>query len=378
MSMDKKQKTMLVITIIAFGYLGYQIYGLMAGDIDDSPQVAESAHPYSMHTTYRDAKEPNHTTLASTVMPQEQAKAAITLQQAPLEAGQKAYLNMVNQYELAKMRRRLLDEQAAIAAAQHRIAVLNKETREVNGNLKDLKENNNDVSLVSGDHPGQFQLSYVDRQAGHWSATLNKEGRYYPVHIGSKLVGGSTITDINRQGVTLRMGDKQEKITFDGIKIFPEKRSTNIKLSMLNKNPKAIRLAVADSVAQPHQSALYTKGEQRILRLPKDSYTIQVIGSYHQNIVENFATSNDLGDRAMQFYVMSRGKRWYMLLYDNYPTREAAQKALNHLSPNLRSETPWVRAVSGIQNRIRQQHSTISSSKDAPHHSCRAFCYHAA
>lgn len=487
MQMDMKQKTLLVLTVAAFGYLGYQVYGLMKGDMGSLLPMVQSAPRYSQHThlatsnngPIQTANAAESVTVSS--VPNVIVPSPVTLQHAPLEAGQKAYLHMVNQYELAKMKRRLLEERAAISAAQHRIATLNKQTRDIDSSLAGSADTY-DHTETNTRRNVPYQLSYVDRQNGAWSATLSRSGYYFQVHVGSQLLDGAKVTHISRQGVTLQTGQSREKVTFEGIVAMPaEKAPVVVKLvetdihpssarleeqvrhallaanilttrkvttnlndatmvktqekiskkaaatpdkkerdivlatkkpapkpmakSPVKKPPEKKKLVIKRKVAVPvktvvvkapkpkagpkpsvelaevkkpkpiavapkpvkpitmlasaprHTNTRYTEDEHRILALPKHSYTIQLIGSYHSDIVENFAIVNDLGNRAMQFHVRNRGKKWYMLLYDNYPTRSAAQAALNNLPPDLAPENPWIREVVVMRNDIsRSKH----------------------
>ncbi|MCB1827152.1 MAG: hypothetical protein KDH94_01920, partial [Coxiellaceae bacterium] len=132
MQMDIKQKTLLVLTIGAFSYLGYQVYDMMKNDMDSPPPVAHSAPHYSSGPVQTaNAAVRTSTPTAAVALPTPPPE----MHQAPLATSQKAYLHMVNQYELAKMKRRLLEERAAIAAAQQRIASLNKQTHDIDASL---------------------------------------------------------------------------------------------------------------------------------------------------------------------------------------------------------------------------------------------------
>lgn len=214
MMMNTKKKTMLIISIVALGYLGYQVYGWATGDIGVMPQTAELAHQVNTQPIL----------VASAAVDDAQEKNDSDEQPA-LEAGQRAYLSMVNQYELVKMERQLLDEKAAIAAARLKIATLNKKTREID-RVIDKTPEYGEVSAVSNWHSGELQLNCVDRLNGQWSATLEKNGHYYQVHVGSTLEGHYTVTNISREGVILKEGRDRRRLTFSGIEILPKEHDT--------------------------------------------------------------------------------------------------------------------------------------------------------
>ena len=522
MQMDKKQKTLLVITIAAFGYLGYQVYGLVSHDVSSQPTAEQTSRSYQSQMARNSETGPVQTAEAATrnasiqdaAIPQtgNSTPRQAQLQLRPLVKAQKTYLSMVNQYELAKMKRRLLEERAAIAAAQHRIATLNKQTRGINDSL--LEQPSADYDNASDPHPkAHYQLSYLDNQHGQWTATLNKSGHYHEVSVGTELPDGAKILKIDRQGVTLEKGDQNKLITFDGIipvkaaavkapapeakvtsnpaptikiktsteevpkiseanetimsadtiekaaqkallnaGLIPEKKQVSEKAKIIktsdekkvgiataelsdriepglpkptekteqdiaskqanvlhveasipvkdkerdivvaqndvarpakaktaevktaerksaeikaletkapepakNVNPVAAKIPMRTATSPLNTKARYTEDEHRLLRLPSHEYTIQLIGSYHRDIVENFAIANDLGNEAMQFHVENRGRPWYMLFYGNYRTRTEAQTALRQLPPNLVPERPWIRRVADVQHDVRNR-----------------------
>ena len=539
--MGAKEKSLIVLTVMAFGYLGHEVYGLMQQDMSSPVKMAASSRVSARHqrmdndsiaianAAENSRSQPLQAASLDAVKP-------ASLPYQPLATGQRAYLHMVNQYELAKMKRRLLEERAAIAAAQHRIATLNKETRQIDDSVS-TDDSVYDDSAVSSHHSVSYVLSYVGRQHGEWTATLNRNGHYYEVQAGSLLSEGEKVLAISRRGVTIQAHDERERVTFDGTEVIPTKApvlktsahpikalktvlqdkppadlegqarralmaagmlstqkmpSTHAKKTILSTQesrlkekmdsanklattiaaevqkkhsdtimptqdsatkkptvvaPKSINdqlkaasssialkkkmltaknqadkahlskgkradikkspivfSAVTDTVkvsnvasrhvlkktipakpsspgslpsikkhslnrtaqknqatsnrisAAPRHTAMrYSQDEGRLLDLPKNSLTIQLIGSYHPDIVENFAIANDLGNRAIQVYVTNRGKKWYMLFYGDYQTKKAAQAALRDLPPNLTPEHPWVRRLSTLQYKIRQE-----------------------
>lgn len=322
--MGIKQKTLLVVTMAAIGYLGYQVYELVYQDVSNRPAMVNQGLVSSAIAA------PAKKAAQAAAIPQVQTSASKQAQHRPLQPGQKAYLRMVNQYELLKMKRRLLEEQAAVAAAQNRIATLNKKTRDIDASLSN-----------AGSSRLRYQLSYLDNQRGRWSATLYKAGHYHEVNVGSMLSGGVKIVKINRHGVMFKDGSKYALLTFKGM--MPVVR---IKAAVV----KAVRKRPTSRVNQH-----YNQDEMRLLNMNPHSYTIQLIGSYHREVVEKFALFNHLEKTAMQFYVNNRGRPWYMLLYGDYGSRAKAVQALWKLPPNLTPKRPWVRRIAGVKRDIRRR-----------------------
>ena len=563
MRMDTKQKTLLVMTIAAFGYLGFQVYGLVRQDVSTRTNAIQT------NPVYRTQAENDSPTLVQTanagprevgapaVIPQSQN--LTQLQHAPLVRGQKAYLDMVNQYELAKMKRRLLEERASIAEAQHRIATLNQKTREIDEGLMGQTSGTETV-LTNARSNAPYNLSYLDNQHGQWTATLAKSGNYHEVGVGTELPNGAKVVNINRQGVTLENGAHRELVTFNGIvavkvpTVLPKarvsaaavnanilkistpmkfatiekpvaianvlkvaapmkvaiiakpsaealkaavpivqskpvkvlkiamrtvptamvvskpvavdvkqvnyqadivklaartaliktkpsdiERADTLKLATdivkkvaLNSNPentaKAVAilkttilkkdqpeatptdmpLAVARGIVSKQMDVLskgvnlkkkvslnlreptklsrsdqalmqtadepshlgnfsavsdanlngklvYSADEQRILKMSSRDYTIQLIGSYHRDVVDGFIVAHNLDGKTLKFHVNNRGKKWHMVLYGDYKNLAQARQALYALPAKLTPEHPWLRRIAGVQRAIKKR-----------------------
>lgn len=205
--MDTKQKSLLILTVAALGFLGYQIFQLVDRDITESPVIVEStASPL-----------PSSSVASAQPMIQKQAmplqkKLLIQGSSDNLSQRQNEYVQMLNQFELVKLHRQLLEEETAVATAQNQIAQLHSQTAKITGM-------NADDSNAS-DSPA-FALNYIDQQDGEWSATLHIGSNYQSVTCGSLLSNGYQVVDINHQGVTLQKNQSRELLTFNGITALP-------------------------------------------------------------------------------------------------------------------------------------------------------------
>ena len=559
MQMDKKQTALLVLTISAFGFLGYQIYALVNDDItphnlqqrvqanavavpvEKNPNqslmlvkrkpaeaakvhLAKDAQSSSEATVKSEPQEPAETSVPAIkpIVPAPSHSVAPTLvahhetaegqpvtnhdiarmaihsmshpyheqqplfYKVPLAGTQKEYIRIVNAYELAKMKRQLLDEEAAIAEARHRIAKLNERTSEISGNADQGFYNLSTSNIETNE--ARYALSYVDNQNGQWSATLKRGKQYIEVQQGSELPDGSTVESVNQQGVVLSHHDKRFRITFDGtremkvssVKVEQPKQITSAKVEpvaavhspkftplpkglvttpqareiawheasvlrdktlkkvaeksepkatakasvekasaakqakaekleskakpvkvempvseiarKLNLRPISIRPKLHEayateevlgppepvptpqdikerlqndvdakkSTAHPEMDmAKLSEDEQYIALVPGSHYTIQLLGTYSEGVVDNFILSNHLGPNIHQFYVYHGKKPWHMLLYGNYKTKEAANAALASLPDRLKPEGPWVRPYAEVQGDLyKRVHSS--------------------
>ncbi|QLH41574.1 MAG: SPOR domain-containing protein [Coxiellaceae bacterium] len=50
---------------------------------------------------------------------------------------------------------------------------------------------------------------------------------------------------------------------------------------------------------------------------------------------------------------MHNNKPWYVLIYGNYASPQAAKAALDQLPKNLKQLKPWVRPLSSVQSAIK-------------------------
>jgi hypothetical protein len=197
---EKKQSVTLAATVLTFCFLGYQIYKLVRDDVVLTPM----ATPSEMILTppQANASVEQHPVV---VAPAPKVKKLNT--SYSLSPDQQQYVEIANQYQLAKMKRQLLDEQASVAEEVQRIAEIKAKTRQLQGSTDDALSNDNST----------YQLSYVDQKNGQWSATLIKEGQYQEVTIGTLLSDGMKVAAIRAGGVLLQKGSQEEWVTFNGL-----------------------------------------------------------------------------------------------------------------------------------------------------------------
>lgn len=228
--MDKKQKGLIALTVVAVGFLGYQVFQLVNGDVSQditdsviasmptsqSKQPVNEFAPSYLQTTKPVntpkavpanmlVKKPTMTTPDKTVENNKQAYANA------MAKSQQSYLKMINQYELAKMQRQLLDEQAAIESARNKIIQISQKNKALGGN-----HNFNTSGLSASGDLEALRLSYIDKQDDAWTATIGQGDQYQQVSVGSILPGNYKVLEINHRGVLLKKNNKQLLITFSG------------------------------------------------------------------------------------------------------------------------------------------------------------------
>lgn len=179
-----RQKVMLALTILAAAFLAWQIYNFVHGNTAPSKPV--SMGPASKISA---APVPAGGSQVPMVQP-----LPVSSNLALVEH-QQQYLNLVREYQITKMKRQVVEEEASLANAQKRISDAGR-----NGALVGLDTLGNDDAFASGG----YQLAYLDRQAGRWTATIAQGNQYKEVHIGTRLADGSRVIAVSGKGVVLQ------------------------------------------------------------------------------------------------------------------------------------------------------------------------------
>ena len=94
--------------------------------------------------------------------------------------------------------------------------------------------------------------------------------------------------------------------------------------------------------------------ETWLLAQPGGNYTVQIFGSHDVRATERFKNSYRLKDRTAVYRTGRDGKDWYVIVVGSYGTREAAQRAIQGLPPEVKRNNPWPRNLASVQESIRQ------------------------
>ena len=95
-------------------------------------------------------------------------------------------------------------------------------------------------------------------------------------------------------------------------------------------------------------------GERVLLAADKDNYTLQLMGSHNINRITNFIAQQKNPERFYYFSSNHMGKRWYVVVYNSFRSKQQAQLGISELPPNLQDQKPWVRSIAGIQLDIKK------------------------
>lgn len=94
-----------------------------------------------------------------------------------------------------------------------------------------------------------------------------------------------------------------------------------------------------------------TADEQFLVAQPATHFVLQIMGSDDQARVRGFIARAGVPLRV--YRKMNNGKDWYSVVYGNYGSRAAAEKAQKNLPKGLAGSKPWVRRLDAVQKEIR-------------------------
>lgn len=96
-----------------------------------------------------------------------------------------------------------------------------------------------------------------------------------------------------------------------------------------------------------------TPQEHRLLAVPSQFFTLQLIGVSNLKTLFTFIEQNHLS-KAIYFQSRLNGKPWYVLLYGKYPSGESAKKAIQTLPKVVQAQKPWVRTLLSVHQSIKR------------------------
>lgn len=406
--MDKRQTIILSVTVALVLVLGEQVYQLLHHDVAHKSK----AIPVAMASTPRPTEmvTPRSTTPARAPVFQAQLPPSVVANQQHLVTHQEKYIALVNQYELAKMQRQLLEEEVAIASARERIAEINEKTRQLAGpsttttpadDLEPAASLTDNTTPHTNSPAPTYQLAYLDHQGETYTATLVTNGRYQEVSAGAQLADGNQITHIDTNGVEMQVNHQPYRLTFNGLMPIKneepvlahaaeEKKPVDLKTETLPvksesakpiepktdtiqdfnslthlekqlfKPKRSLSLSrpatkINKKQAPKSSASAYTLDEILLLELPPTSYTIELKSATEKHDLVNFAKENALGENAI-FYTKSQDNRtWYVLLYSYFNSKSDALAALQKLPEQMLAQHPQIQPLTLVQNWIKKR-----------------------
>jgi septal ring-binding cell division protein DamX len=410
MNLDKRQKVIVVLIVLALAVLVWQIYKIASSEhaAPAAASVSSSTAP-TKSTRFPAVAQAVHTNAVETAAMLSNAASNTTTSATDTSgANQQNYLELVNEYQMSEIQRMIAEDQASIAQARYTAAEALSKITALSGssaNLSDL------VGTTDQTNSAGYELIYTGEDSGQWTATLKKNGQFNDVTAGSVLPDGANVLSVDDNGVLLQIGNKKELITFNGVmpfdsnavqigssitantpnlqnqiakkptaapaivqktavaspnKLVASSTTPTPATAKINTGVSSSLVPVATSVAdfvpdkQPNLSAADTAKEN--MNVPAitslnvnpsavDGYTIQLIADDNLSSVNNFITVNQLQNNAHALKTSRNGKSWYVVVYGSYPTAADAERALSTMPNGLHNQHPFVRKLSDVQSK---------------------------
>ena len=97
----------------------------------------------------------------------------------------------------------------------------------------------------------------------------------------------------------------------------------------------------------------YTLREKWLLSLDPKQYTLQMIGARDEAAVQEFISSYPSLTKVAYYKTLFKGSDWYVVIYGQFSTKNAAKLAVTRLPKNLIASKPWTRPLASVQKDIR-------------------------
>ena len=95
--------------------------------------------------------------------------------------------------------------------------------------------------------------------------------------------------------------------------------------------------------------------EAWLLKQPPDHYSLQLLGSRQEDSMLAYIRDNGLDPVRCAYYRGTfKGGDWFVLMYGNFPDRDAALAARGALPAQVQKEKPWPRSLASVHNAIQE------------------------
>ncbi len=94
--------------------------------------------------------------------------------------------------------------------------------------------------------------------------------------------------------------------------------------------------------------------ESWLLGQSAGNFTVQLFGSHDRQAAERFKEGSKVRERLAVYRTSRDGKDWFVVVAGSYGSRDAAQRAIQNLPPEIKRNNPWPRSLASVQDSIRQ------------------------
>lgn len=110
----------------------------------------------------------------------------------------------------------------------------------------------------------------------------------------------------------------------------------------------------ANSQVAAQQVTAYSGDEQELSSF-KGGYTVQLMATVQKTKLDDFVKQNHLQNLVKVYTAQRNGETWYLAVYGDYKTADAAQQAIQRLPHAMRELNPWVKSMRLVQTEIKTQ-----------------------
>ena len=89
-----------------------------------------------------------------------------------------------------------------------------------------------------------------------------------------------------------------------------------------------------------------------LLLRPASHYTLQLVGSGSEDKIKALVETSSEAAQLTYFQTERNGESWFVLVYGDFPDKQAAMAASQAMPESLSQYQPWVRGVKGIQQSL--------------------------
>jgi len=362
MKLDKRQKFIFGLVVIAAVILIWQLFTLFGGE----SAVLSTAPKTQTITSLKAVASPTEVVNSQPVPSAGTAKSSAAPE---VSESQQQYLALVNEYQLVEIQRLIVQDQAAIASARASMAEsLAKMNQAGANNLGGAGALASSI-VAAGNQPGEYELIYTGQDNGEWSATLKRNGQFNDVTAGSILPDGDKVLSVDDNGVLIQQGNIKKLVTFNGVSEVSEKpeadqSSASQPAAALQKQlqtppvtlppPVLEKPPVLPQVVATNAPAVVDKKNTTfdISNANKRHYTIQIISEADFNAVKNYVARNGLKNKAQVLKVWRHEKPWYIAVTGDYASTSAANRAIKNLPDTVQDEGPFARRIKDVQSEM--------------------------
>jgi DamX protein len=104
----------------------------------------------------------------------------------------------------------------------------------------------------------------------------------------------------------------------------------------------------------PSQPEALRPDETWLMGQSAGNFTVQLFGSHDRQAAERFKESSKVKERLAVYRTSRDGKDWFVVVAGSFGSRDAAQRAIQNLPPELKRSNPWPRSLASVQDSIRQ------------------------